>query len=332
MREGWNTSRHNGSCRMVTHGSVLTSSHDPTPTRAESLCPLHRTLVPGLVVVAFALVLNSAPALAAKARHGRVVNFLANCRPSHFAPDDPIVFAGEPGRSHDHAFFGNKTTEASSTLGTLRRGGTTCDRKSDTAAYWVTTLFRDGHRMRPSGAIAYYTLRQFTHTHPYPAGLKMIAGDAHSKAPQSLKVTWWNCGPGGGVPASSEPPARCPGGHLARLGDKGQRLQRGNVARGSSLELHVRFPDCWNGRSLDSPNHHDHVAYSKGGVCPSSHPVSLPSLILIVIYPLRGGRGVELASGGVHSAHADFFNSWKQPALRRIVSRCSAGRPRCARR
>lgn len=294
--------------------------------------PLHRALLRALIAAAFALSLNSATAVGTNERQGHVVNFLANCRFSHFAPDDPIVSPGEPGRSHDHTFFGNKTTDAFSTLRTLRRGGTTCGRKSDTAAYWVPTLVRNGRRVRPSGAIAYYTLRQFTRTHPYPAGLKMIAGDAHSVAAQSLKITWWNCGPGGGVHASSDPPARCPGGQLHRFGVKGHGFQRDNAARGSLLELHIRFPDCWNGRSLDSPNHHDHVAYSKRGVCPSSHPVLLPSLILIVMYPLRGGRGLELASGGLHSGHADFFNSWKQSALRHIVNRCSAGQPRCARR
>jgi hypothetical protein len=28
------------------------------------------------------------------------------------------------------------------------------------------------------------------------------------------------------------------------------------------LELHVNFPDCWDDRPLDRPDHHSHMAYS----------------------------------------------------------------------
>ena len=44
------------------------------------------------------------------------VNFISSCRTSHRAMDDPIVFPGYPGLSHDHTFVGNTTTNASSTL------------------------------------------------------------------------------------------------------------------------------------------------------------------------------------------------------------------------
>ena len=48
----------------------------------------------------------------------------------------------------------------------------------------------------------------------------------------------------------------------------------------------------------------------------------VPSLILIVTYPISSGRGVELASGGQSTGHADFINAWRQPVLERIVRRC----------
>ena len=53
------------------------------------------------------------------------VNFVENCRFSHELPDDPIVFPGTPGASHQHTFVGNRTTNASSTFGSLRSGPTT---------------------------------------------------------------------------------------------------------------------------------------------------------------------------------------------------------------
>ena len=72
----------------------------------------------------------------------RGVNFVENCRFSHQAPDDPIVFPGKPGASHQHTFVGSRTTNAFSTFGSLRSGRTTCARPDDTAAYWVPALYQ----------------------------------------------------------------------------------------------------------------------------------------------------------------------------------------------
>ena len=74
------------------------------------------------------------------------------------------------------------------------------------------------------------------------------------------------------------------------------------------------------------------MAYVTGDRCPDSHSVRVPSLILIVVYPIRDGWGVELSSGGQLSGHADFVNAWDQSDLARIVRDCSRGRPRCARK
>src|SRR5215212_11172349 len=56
------------------------------------------------------------------------VEFITVCKFTHFAPDDPIVHSKMPGMSHDHSFFGNVTTNAFSTLTSLRRGATSCQR------------------------------------------------------------------------------------------------------------------------------------------------------------------------------------------------------------
>ena len=47
--------------------------------------------------------------------------------------------------------------------------------------------------------------------------------------------------------------------------------------RGSFLRLHIRFPECWDGRNIDSADHKSHMAYSRAGVCPSTHPISVPA-------------------------------------------------------
>ena len=47
------------------------------------------------------------------------------CGFSHRNNDDPIVYPKQPGRSHDHSFFGNRTTNAFSSPASLRRSGRT---------------------------------------------------------------------------------------------------------------------------------------------------------------------------------------------------------------
>jgi len=231
------------------------------------------------------------------------VNFIGSCAFSHMAMDDPIVYPRQPGVSHDHSFVGNTTTSAFSTLRTLRAGSTTCKRDGETAAYWMPTLLLNGQMVPPRGATIYYRRKTLTALRPFPAGFKLIAGDRHATAPQDHRITYWNCGAASTVPASSQVPT-CPN------------------DRGESLRLHVNFPNCWDGHSLDSADHMSHMAYSARGACPASHPVALPAISLIFRYPITGGSGVSLSSGGQYSAHADFFNAWRQGTLVSLVNGC----------
>jgi uncharacterized protein DUF1996 len=231
------------------------------------------------------------------------VNFISACGFSHRAPDDPIVYPGRPGLSHDHTFIGNVSTNAWSSLDTLRVASTTCTRDGDTAAYWAPTLVDNGTPVTPIGADVYYRRRTFARVQPFPAGLKMVAGNSHAVSPQLLDITWWDCGSKTDVAAQSTVPT-CPSG------------------RNSSLRLHVRFPNCWDGKHLDSRDHKSHMAYSVGGACPARHPVAVPSLAIALRYPIMGDSSVYLASGGQFSGHADFINAWNQDRLAFLVNDC----------
>ena len=241
------------------------------------------------------------------------VNFVTVCDFSHANEDDPIVFPGQAGASHRHTFFGNTSTDADSTLETMREAGTTCRRSADTAGYWVPSLLVDGEIVEPVGATVYYRRSTLAGVDPFPAGLRVIAGDAKAQGPQSIRVAFWSCGARGEVPPRSTPPT-CDG-----------------VGRGEGLRLHVRFPSCWDGERLDSDDHKSHMAYPARRGCPASHPVAVPALAMIVRYPIADGSDAELASGGVYSAHADFFNAWDQAALEALVDRCLNGLRRCGR-
>lgn len=231
--------------------------------------------------------------------------WIVGCGFSHRAMDDPIVSPGMNSMAHSHDFFGNTTTNANSTLASLLGRSTTCSLGDDTAAYWVPTLYANGQAVTPIKAAAYYrTQVEGTRVQPFPAGLKMIAGDAHATGPQPINIVYYNCHSG-------------PDQHHAALPyDCGS----------STLDAHVRFPQCWDGVNLDSSDHKSHMAYPvsvKGArVCPASHPVAVPRLVLRIGWPISVGRGITLASGAPYTLHGDFLNAWKQDTLATLIQDC----------
>jgi hypothetical protein len=98
----------------------------------------------------------------------------------------------------------------------------------------------------------------------------------------------------------------------------GGKQARVELQSRSYLELHVNFPDCWDGKHLDSADHRRHMAY---------RPVKVPLIRMTVRYPLTSGKDVVLASGGPLTGHADFFNAWDEQALAKLVDDCFHDRP-----
>ncbi len=234
---------------------------------------------------------------------GRDGQFVVQCDYSHASFDDPIVYPGESGASHRHVFFGNVTTDANSTQASLDAGGTSCTQRLDRAAYWAPALILDGVPLDPVKSVAYYRAGidvDPTTVQPYPSGLKVIAGDSMAMDAQPLSIVAWTCG--AGIERSSTPPV-CP--------------------TGRGLRMLVTFPDCWDGMNLDSADHQSHTAYSTGGLCRADHPVPVPQLQFSVEYDHSGAvDGLELASGGLFSGHADFVNAWDVDKLATEVALC----------
>jgi hypothetical protein len=230
-------------------------------------------------------------------------SFLSVCEYSHRAKDDPIVKSGMPGMSHSHDFAGNKTTDAASDLASLRAAATTCDRFQDTAAYWAPTLYDAGVAAAPRVFRAYYrpAIRDQAKVKPFPAGLKMVAGDAAATKPQPLGVSAWACS----VDGPEVPQGRVP-----------------TCPSDSPLRLRIVFPSCWDGMRLDSPDHKSHMAYPIRQACPPDHPVAVPQLTYSIRYRVAGGAAISLACGNAFCGHADFFSAWKSGKQEALVRSC----------
>jgi hypothetical protein len=248
--------------------------------------------------------------------------FQANCSVSHTRPDDPIVYPGQPGKSHDHTFMGNTTTNAATSAASLGGGSTTCKAPGDKSAYWMPTLFKGTQAVLPVGPQTIYYkagVTDYTSVRPFPKGLRFVVGSPMQTAEQFRNhrgfVEGWECG---NSYFNVNFPASCP--------------------TSPDVQLNIRFqaPSCWDGRYLDTPDHQSHMAYpvvnpgTNNNICPASHPVALPMIEFKMAFPVNGDLSqVRLASGPGYSFHYDFFNAWDDPTLKALVDHCVVGALQC---
>ena len=299
--------------------------------------------------------------------------FSASCSYSHRAMDDPIVFPRKPGAGHMHDFIGNTSTNSRSTARSLRGSPSLCSRSADRSAYWVPTLYENGHAIAPDSQNFYYTTagRDPTTIKPFPLGLRFIAGNSHATGPQPEEVVRWDCREDKDQALPDPTPGyfrrkarrkrtvtklirairaervalRRSGGRraarkhrraLAHLRAKRERLRMNPVIHGNLplcksgevVSLSINFPDCWDGRRLDSRDHQAHMTFDvhRGdapfSTCPASHPVPVPDINFNLRYLTRGGPAVQLSSGPEYTAHADFFDAWDPAGLAALVQSC----------
>jgi hypothetical protein len=253
-----------------------------------------------LVALATSVVPLSAPPAFASAR------FHIECPFHHYNEDDPIVYPRQPGASHLHAYFGNKSTNAFSTYRSLRNARTNCGHRGDKGAYWIPGVYKNGSLVRAVDADFYYrgVTSPLNAIRPFPPALRIVAGNSRATGLQSTHVIAWSCAGSSGT---------------------GQATMRD--CGGSLVKVLIKFPSCWDGLHKDSSDHKSHMHYSirKGGGrrgCPRSHPVPVPELTYSITLPFHDGANVQLSSGPFYTMHGDFFNSWVQRALRRLVHRC----------
>jgi hypothetical protein len=230
----------------------------------------------------------------------RGASFRVECATGQVAAVDPIVMPGHAGMSHFHQFFGNRALDENSTAASLRAlPATSCRNRSDSSGYWVPTLINNGTMVRPTGVEIIYRKSVSAPIVAHPAGLMLIAGSSKAITAQATSIVSWSC-TGSNAPGSTAPSA---------------------CRNRQQLVATIRFPECWDGKNLDSADHKSHVSYASNGVC-AAGTVALPQIEMRVIYPRQATVStLSLASGSIFSMHADFFNGWDQRRFVGMVSR-----------
>ena len=232
-------------------------------------------------------------------QNGGVQAIRIQCDVGHVDNVDPIVMPGMAGMSHYHQFFGNRSTDENTTTASLLANRpSTCRNRADFSAYWAPQLWQGSTAIAPTSITILYAKTVTSAVVAHPAGMALIAGNAKATTAQDLSVVSWYCG--NNVQNGSATPQAC--------------------TDNQDLVGLIRFPECWNGKDLDSTDHKSHVTYAVNGVC-AAGTVALPQIQMHIHYPAQTDVStLAMSSGSIYSLHADFMNGWNQRGFERQVA------------
>jgi hypothetical protein len=245
--------------------------------------------------------------------------FTDTCTLTKTLPNDPIMMPGMTGMSMQHDFFGNPAVDAHSTSKSMVGGSSSCTTSADSSAYWTPVVYQDGKALEPRSTLIYWRAPAASarSVKTMPAGMTMIAGNEAATKSQSDKIVDWTCTPSAGdlLPARSDAPHDC---------------------SGAFLRLVITFPNCWDGHSLGGKGQTNVVYQSSSGICPTSHPVQIPQIVMHVAYPTSTASNLTLSIGPTQTGptvtgHADFMMGWNQPRMDANVAACIDTQTRCGR-
>jgi hypothetical protein len=275
--------------------------------------------------------------------------FRFECLSGQILRDDPIVYPGQPGKSHLHQFFGNTAANANSTYSSLRTtGGSTCTGQGGNTtatgqrtAYWMPAMLDGaGNVVKPNRMLTYYKRVPLGITDcqgapdtlhmgfcvPVPNGLRMITGYNMATGlggPADNTMLGWDCWAPNGAATTPLMPS------MAAV------VATGKCPAGSWLRAKIDFPTCWDGKYLDTPDHRAHVVMGTAPYntpagfrpCPVDHPYVIPTITMQAFYTVDANfvagkwhlASDEMMPGTVAGTtlHADYWEAWS-PIVKNI--------------
>lgn len=264
------------------------------------------------------------------------------CNAGQLLYDDPLVYPGQPGKSHLHQFFGNTAANANSTYATLRTSGdSTCMNILNRSAYWMPAMLNGrGQVVRPDYVTIYY--KRFPKDSPYCTSM----GKACVDLPRNLRYIF-----GYDMLTMSDPN---PGAAYFTCDGANRSEDLIEIAKfcpnGKHVGAALSAPECWDGKNLDSANHQNHMAtpsYGSWGYlkCPDTHPYIVPHFSMVAWFTVddtldksgawqagvtktwslssddHNGDGIPDHKPG-STLHADWWGAWDDPTMKLWTDNC----------
>lgn len=258
--------------------------------------------------------------------------------------DDPVMFPGQPGKSHLHQPWGNAAFDAFTTPAKLAASAETdCNTTAfslNRSLYWMPALVlaNSTTAIQPDLVSVYYKRSAKGSAQCDPASPRFV-GKCVTLPNQIRFIFGWNV---------AKPTAKIEGASWYCTGGTGKHYSNlddvfaSGCKAGDTLVANTIAPDCWDGKYLDTPDHRAHMAYAgwytDDGLrhCPANFPYLIPQqenkAMWTVTPDMIGPDGrsrVVLTSDHMlpgslpgETLHADYVETWDARAKALWVDNC----------